>query len=138
MTYPGVSAETVAARLASRMARQARLFERDVLVWFVVDALSLCRLVGSTATMAGQMRRLGEVAALPNVTIQILPAVAHPVRFQNSATSPGLGFYAARSYSLMRPPRMGQRWIRFWERSATGWSGRGGWSWRLRWGRRPL
>ena len=57
---------------------------------------------------------------------------------QNSAVGADLGFYAARSYSLMRPPRMGQRWIRFRERSATGWSGRGGWSWRLRWGRRPL
>ena len=27
--------------------------------------------------------------------------------FQNSATGPDLGFYAARSYSLMRPPRTG-------------------------------
>ena len=35
------------------------------------------------------------------------------------------GFYAARSYSLMRPPRTGRRLIRFRERSATGWSGRG-------------
>ena len=78
MTYPGVSAEVVAIRLASRMARQGRLFERGVLVWFVVDALSLCRLVGSAATMAGQMRRLGEVAAMPNVTVQVLPAVANP------------------------------------------------------------
>jgi len=61
-----------------------------------------------------------------------------PVGFQNSATGPDLGFYAACSYSLMRPPRTGRRLIRFRERSATGWSGRGGWSWRLRWGRRPL
>ena len=38
----------------------------------------------------------------------------------------------------MRPPRMGRRWIRFVARSAGGWSGRGGRSWRLRWGRRPL
>ena len=45
------------------------------------------------------------------------------VGFQNSAIGADLGFYAARWYSLMRPPRMGQRWIRFWERSATGWSG---------------
>ena len=78
MTYPGVSAEVVAIRLASRMARQARLFERDVLTWFVVDALSLCRLVGSTAIMAGQMRRVAQVAAMPNVTVQVMPAVAHP------------------------------------------------------------
>ena len=58
--------------------------------------------------------------------------------FQNSATGPDLGFYAARSYSLMRPPRTGRRLICFWLRSATaddtGWSGRGGWRCRLRWG----
>ena len=38
----------------------------------------------------------------------------------------------------LRSPRMGRRLIRSWGRSATGWSGRGGRSWRLRWGRRPL
>jgi len=33
----------------------------------------------------------------------------YPVGFQNSAAVPDLGFYAARSYSLMRPPRTGRR-----------------------------
>ena len=42
------------------------------------------------------------------------------VGFQNSAIGPDLDFYAARSYSLTRPPRTGRRWIRFRERSATG------------------
>ena len=42
------------------------------------------------------------------------------VGFQNSATGPGLGFYAARSYSWMRPPRTGRRWMRFRDMSATG------------------
>jgi hypothetical protein len=46
--------------------------------------------------------------------------VAAPAGFQNSATGPVLGFYAARSYSLIRPPRTGQRWIRSGERSAAG------------------
>ena len=46
--------------------------------------------------------------------------VAEPVRFQNSAIASDLGFYAARSYSLMRPPRTGRRWTRFRDRSATG------------------
>jgi len=32
--------------------------------------------------------------------------------------------YAARWYSLMRPPRTGRRWIRSRERPATAWSGR--------------
>jgi hypothetical protein len=58
--------------------------------------------------------------------------VVVPVGFQNSAADPELGFYAARSYSLMRPPRTGRRLIRSWERSVTGWSGRGGRSCRLR------
>jgi hypothetical protein len=55
-----------------------------------------------------------------------------PVGFQKSAAGPDLGFYAVRSYSLTRPPRTGRRLIRSWESSATGWSGRGGRSWRLR------
>jgi hypothetical protein len=42
------------------------------------------------------------------------------VGFQNSATSPDLGLYAARSYSLMRPPRIGRRLICSLERSASG------------------
>ena len=33
---------------------------------------------------------------------------SQPVGFQNSVTVADLGFYAARSYSLMRPPRTGQ------------------------------
>jgi hypothetical protein len=51
-----------------------------------------------------------------------------PVGFQKSATGPDLGFYAVRSYSLMRPPRRtGRRLIRSWERSETRWwAGMGG------------
>ena len=64
--------------------------------------------------------------------IVLLPWQPRPVGFRNSATGPGLGFYAARLYSLMRPPRRGWRWIRLRERSVTGWSGRGGRRWRLR------
>lgn len=77
-TYPGVSDETVAARLASRMERQRRLFARDALVWFIVDELSLYRQVGTATVMSEQMRHLAGAARLPNVTMQVLPAVAHP------------------------------------------------------------
>jgi transcriptional regulator with XRE-family HTH domain len=79
-TYPGVSDETVIARLANRMERQRRVLMRDSapLAWFLVDQLALYRLVGSSEIMAVQMRHLLEVAALPNVTLQILPAVANP------------------------------------------------------------
>ena len=47
---------------------------------------------------------------------QLSPAVG----FLNSAVGVELVFYAARSYSLMRPPRTGRRLICAWERSATG------------------
>jgi transcriptional regulator with XRE-family HTH domain len=77
-TYPGVTDETVAARLANRMERQRRLFARDGLVWFIVDEFALYRLVGSAEIMAEQMRQLADIARRPNVTMQILPAVAHP------------------------------------------------------------
>jgi hypothetical protein len=42
------------------------------------------------------------------------------VGFHNWATRLDLGFYAARSYSLMSPATAGRRLIRFWQRSATG------------------
>jgi hypothetical protein len=61
-----------------------------------------------------------------------------PVGYQNCAIGCELGFQAARAYSLRRPPRTGRRLMCSWERSATGWSGRGGWSWSARCGLRPL
>jgi hypothetical protein len=63
---------------------------------------------------------------------QAVGLIRNPVGFQNSAGGPDLGFYAARSYSLMRPPRTGRRLVLSWERSATGRSGRGGRSCRPR------
>lgn len=43
----------------------------------IVDELSLYRR-GARETMTAQMRHLLAVAALPDVTLQVLPAVAHP------------------------------------------------------------
>ena len=79
-TLPGATAEAVTSRQANRMARQRRVLLREdpPAAWFVVDHAALYRLVGSAQVMAGQVRRLTEVAALPNVTVQVLPAVAHP------------------------------------------------------------
>jgi transcriptional regulator with XRE-family HTH domain len=77
---PGTSQETAATRLANRMERQRRILLRDDApdTWFVIDQLSLYRLVGTTEVMAAQMRHLNDVAAIPGVTLQVLPAVAHP------------------------------------------------------------
>lgn len=79
-TAPGVADEMVNARLQARMERQRRVLLRDdpPMVWFVVDELSLYRCVGSAEVMAEEMRHLAAVAAMPNVTMQVLPAVAHP------------------------------------------------------------
>lgn len=77
---PAVSDEVVAARLASRMARQQRALFRPEppSVWFVVDEMALYRRVGSPEVMAAQMSHLADVAALPNVTLTVMPAVIHP------------------------------------------------------------
>jgi DNA-binding XRE family transcriptional regulator len=80
-TSPSASAEVVTARLASRMERQRRVLLRDdpPTALFLVDEIALLyRLVGSADTMAEQMRHLLTVAAMPNVTLQAMPLVAHP------------------------------------------------------------
>ena len=78
---PDITQETVSARLAGRMERQKRVMGRDSppSARFIIDELSLYREVGSPEVMAAQLRRLLDVAAMPKVTVQVLPAVAHPV-----------------------------------------------------------
>ncbi len=79
-TFPGATADQVAERLAARMARQA-ILTREMpaapMVWFLIDEAALRRRTGSPLIMAGQLERLLTVAALPNVTVQVVPNVAH-------------------------------------------------------------
>lgn len=77
---PGTTEEIARVRLANRMARQRRVLYRDdpPSVWFVVDVMALYRLVGSPEVMATQMDRLLEIAALPRVTLTVMPPVGHP------------------------------------------------------------
>jgi transcriptional regulator with XRE-family HTH domain len=80
-TWPGVTEEQVAARLATRTARRDSALTRagyPPLVACIVDHAALYRLVGSPAIMVAQMTFLLEVAAMPSVTVQVLPAIAHP------------------------------------------------------------
>lgn len=80
-TARGATADIVAARLASRMERQKRVLFRDEdppQAVYIIDHAALYRLVGSAETMAGQMGHLLNVATMPNVTVQVLPAIAHP------------------------------------------------------------
>jgi len=76
---PGVTDEQVSERLAARLARQAILTRDDPpAVWFLMDEAALRRCVGSPAVMAAQLAHLAGVARLPNVTIQVVPDIAHP------------------------------------------------------------
>jgi hypothetical protein len=77
---PGVGAEQVTARLASRMERQRRVLHRDdpPLASFVVDEVALFRFVGSAEVMVAQLGHLLEVARLPRVTMTVMPAITHP------------------------------------------------------------
>ena len=79
-TYPDATDEMVATRLAGRMDRQRRILMREEppLSFFVIDELSLLREVGSPEIMAAQMCSLTDIARLSHVTMQVLPASAHP------------------------------------------------------------
>jgi hypothetical protein len=79
-TFPGATAEQVRERLSARMGRQA-ILTREMpvapMVWFLIDEAALRRRTGSPVIMADQLERLLDLAELPNVTIQVVPDVAH-------------------------------------------------------------
>jgi hypothetical protein len=61
-------------RIALRMARQRLLTRPDgPRFWAVVDEAALRRSLGGPAVMRGQIDHLIEAAALPSVTIQVIP-----------------------------------------------------------------
>ncbi|MER7460473.1 helix-turn-helix transcriptional regulator [Micromonospora sp. NPDC126480] len=71
---PDFSPEQVAQRVRVRLGRQSLLTQDDpVDLWVVLDEAVVSRPVGGDAVMRDQLRRLVEVAELPNVTLQILP-----------------------------------------------------------------
>ena len=74
---PKVTPDKVAERVANRLARQKRVLFRD-------DPPRASFLIGITSLrsmppriMTGQLRHLLEVAALPNITIQVVPECWH-------------------------------------------------------------
>ncbi|MDT0380365.1 helix-turn-helix transcriptional regulator [Streptomyces sp. DSM 42041] len=77
--FPGAPDEELDRRVALRMARQSLLARRkDVRLWAVLDETVLRRPVGGAAVMRGQIDRLAEAAAAPNISLQILPYAAGP------------------------------------------------------------
>jgi transcriptional regulator with XRE-family HTH domain len=74
---PTLRPEEVNHRVAVRTARQAHLPEDDPpALWVILDEAVLRRPVGGLGVMVEQVRHLVEAAALPNVTMQVLPFAA--------------------------------------------------------------
>ena len=75
---PGVTQDEVGARLAARLERQAILArDEPPTAWFLVDEAALRRHIGPPEIMAAQLAHLAGLARLPNVTIQVVPSIAH-------------------------------------------------------------
>ncbi len=78
-TETGINAATKEARLRERMARQQRILGRDnpPRLALLTDEAALYRRVGTPEVMAAQLHHLLDMAAWPNVTLQVMPEVAH-------------------------------------------------------------
>jgi hypothetical protein len=76
---PSATDAQIDLRLKARMERQRRILHRDEppSVRFVVDQAALYRLVGNAEVMTDQMNHLIDLAAMPRVTVQLLPQVGH-------------------------------------------------------------
>ena len=71
---PAASPDEVERQLAARTTRQALLTASNPLqVWAILDEAVLRRLVAGPTVMHAQLARIQEIAALPNVTLQVLP-----------------------------------------------------------------
>lgn len=69
--------DDIEPRLQFRMKRQALLTkERPPRYWVILDEAVLRRTVGGPQVMHAQLKRLIDVAALPSVTLQVLPYTA--------------------------------------------------------------
>ncbi|WP_207550196.1 helix-turn-helix domain-containing protein [Thermostaphylospora chromogena] len=72
--HPEASQEEIERRVHLRMQRQERLTKKDGLrLWAVIDEAALRRPIGGPEIMREQLQHLLEVAALPNITIQVMP-----------------------------------------------------------------
>ncbi len=73
--------EEMERQIAVRLERQKRLTAPDApALWAVMNEAVLHRQVGGPQVMAGQLAHIGQLAARPGVTVQVLPftAGAHP------------------------------------------------------------
>ncbi len=80
-TLPQASDQQVDERLRARLERQALLSaEIPTQLWAIMDEAAARRVVGGRVVMRAQLKKLREAAALPQVTVQVIPcdAGAHP------------------------------------------------------------
>lgn len=75
---PQDPAEETDRRVALRMARQQRLVDGKMVLRLVLDEWVLHRAYGSQEIMRAQLIHLCELAALRNVSLQVLPTKAQP------------------------------------------------------------
>ena len=77
--YPDAPAAETSRRVALRITRQQILTRPDPPhLWTVIDEAVLRRPAGSPAVMRAQLTRLIDAAAMPNITLQVLPFAAGP------------------------------------------------------------
>ncbi|OEV06393.1 XRE family transcriptional regulator [Streptomyces nanshensis] len=82
--FPNASDEELGRRVALRMERQELLRREDApRLWVLLEEQVLRRHVGGPHVMRAQLDRLAEAAALPHVTVQIIPYASgpHPAMF---------------------------------------------------------
>ncbi|MBB5082380.1 hypothetical protein HNR40_007875 [Nonomuraea endophytica] len=71
---PDATSEEIESRVHLRLQRQERFTQKDgPRLWAVIDEATLMRTIGGRDIMAEQLQHLLEVAALPNITIQVMP-----------------------------------------------------------------
>nr|WP_240150622.1 helix-turn-helix transcriptional regulator [Streptomyces sp. SID7805] len=76
---PHAPAEDIDRIVALRMERQPLLTRENApMLWVVMDETVLRRPIGGAKVMHGQLTRLMEATALPNVRLQIMPFTAGP------------------------------------------------------------
>lgn len=80
-SMPELTPELIDLRVETRLRRQGLLTQADPLhLWTVMDEAVLHRVVGSPSIMRTQLQHVTEAAAMPNVTVQVIPygVGAHP------------------------------------------------------------
>jgi transcriptional regulator with XRE-family HTH domain len=74
---PGISEDELEAQVAARIERQAIVERADApQFWYVLDEAVLHRCIGGKKVMHDQLLHLADVAELPKVSIQVIPASA--------------------------------------------------------------